>query len=451
MIDTQVKLRLLMAAAGLGLLLVILAVVWFWSDRPAPWAPGAWPTALLAGGVLLGFGGLGLAWRQIDAHFAHIERLRSTVLLLGDQGVPMPPPRLSRPGPLDRLELAIGELGGHEISRRESRDRRLGAVLGALDQAILVVTPQGQISLVNAAAKSLFGDHVAPGLSVFELFERRSFARTLDTAAAAAVPQEAELLSISGKRIAATVTDLGEEMGALLRFAAGQAEFRRHLEHDLVLHDRPPTGRPIHHEMVLTELPILVLDTETTGLDVGKDRVVSVGGVRMHGLRIYPTHIFDMLCDPEMPIPPRSTALHGITDAMVAGAPKFADIATRVTTACGDMVVVGHNIGFDMAIIDREMKLAGLEWARPVTLDTLNLYAALRPGATKLDLETIAADLGVEVRGRHTALGDALMTAEIFRRIVPMLAGAGIVTLAAAIGFALRPKEVVRRQRAAGW
>jgi len=115
------------------------------------------------------------------------------------------------------------------------------------------------------------------------------------------------------------------------------------------------------------------------------------------------------------------------------------------------MVVVGHNIGFDMAMIDREMKLAGLDWVRPVTLDTLNLYAALRPDATKLDLETVAADLGIEIRGRHTALGDALMTAEIFRRIVPMLAGAGIVTLAAAIGFALRPKEVVRRQRTAGW
>jgi DNA polymerase-3 subunit epsilon len=446
MIDTRGRLGLLMAAAGVGLLLVMLGAFWF---GPARLGPAA--AAILAGGGVLGLGGLGLAWRQIDAHFTHLERLRATVLLLGDQGVPMPPPRMGRPGALDRLELAIAELGGHEISRRESRDRRLGAVLGALDQAILVVTPQGQISLVNAAAKSLFGDHVAPGLSVFELFERRSFARVLDEAAAAATPQETELLSARGERIPATVTDLGAEMGALLRFAAGQAAFRRHLEHDLALHDQPPAGRPIHHEMVLTELPILVLDTETTGLDVAKDRVVSVGGVRMQGLRIYPTHIFDMLCDPGMPIPPRSTAIHGITDAMVAGAPAFADTAARVTAACRDMVVVGHNIGFDMAMIDREMKLAGLEWARPLTLDTLNLYAALRPRATKLDLETIAADLGVEVRGRHTALGDALMTAEIFRRLVPMLTGAGIVTLSAAIGFALRPKEVVRRQRAAGW
>lgn len=435
-----------MAAAGLGLLLVLLAALGFGSAR---WSPAT--TAILAGGVLLGLGGLGFAWRQVDAHFAHLERLRATVLLLGDQGVPMPPPRIGRAEALDRLELAIAELGGHEIARRESRDRRLGAVLGALDQAILVVTPQGQISLVNAAAKSLFGDHVAPGLSVFELFERRSFARVLDEAAAAATPQETELLNTGGERIAATVTDLGEEMGALLRFAAGQAAFRRHLEHDLALHDRPPASQPIHHEMVLTELPILVFDTETTGLDVGKDRIVSAGGVRMRGTRIYPTHIFDLLCDPGMPIPPRSTAIHGITDAMVAGAPAFADIAARLTAACRDVVVVGHNIGFDMAMIDREMTLAGLEWARPVTLDTLNLYAALRPRATKLDLETIAADLGVEVRGRHTALGDALMTAEIFRRLVPMLTGAGIVTLSAAIGFALRPKEVVRRQRAAGW
>lgn len=446
MIDTRWRLRFLMAMAALGLALVILAAAGFWHDRPGPWA-----IVGFTAGAALGLAGLGLAWVQIDAHFARIERLRRTVMLLGEHGVPMPPPRLGRREALDRLELAIGELGGHEIARRESRDRRLGVVLGALDQAILVVTPQGQISLVNAAAKSLFGEHVAPGLSVFELFERRSFARTLDQAAAAAVPQEAELLSARGDRVAATVTDLGEEMGALLRFAAGEAAFRRHLEHDLALHDRPPDRRPISHDMVLTELPILVFDTETTGLDVATDRIVSAGGVRMHGLRIFPTHTFDILCDPEIPIPPRSTAIHGITDAMVARAPKFIDIADRIATACREMVVVGHNIGFDMAMIDREMKLAGLDWVRPVTLDTLNLYAALRPDATKLDLETVAADLGIEIRGRHTALGDALMTAEIFRRIVPMLAGAGIVTLAAAIGFALRPKEVVRRQRTAGW
>jgi DNA polymerase III subunit epsilon len=436
-----------MIAAGLGLLLAIAAAV----ARPWPDRMDSWAMAGAACGALLGLGGLGLAWAQLDAHFARIERLRRTVLLLGDQGVPMPPPRMGRREALDRLELAIGELGGHEIARRESRDRRLGAVLGAIDQAILVVTPQGQISIVNAAAKSLFGDHVAPGLSAFELFERQSFARTLNEAAAAAVPLGVELVTAGGGPITATVTDLGEEMGALLRFAAGQAEFRRHLEHDLALHDRPPAARPISHDMVLTELPILVLDTETTGLDVARDRIVSVGGVRMQGLRIYPTLTFDMLCDPGMPIPPRSTAIHGITDAMVAGASRFADAGDRIATACRDMVVVGHNIGFDIAMIDREMKLAGREWSRPVTLDTLNLFAALRPDATRLELEAIAADLGVEARGRHTALGDALMTAEIFRRLVPMLAGAGIVTLAAAIGYALRPKDVVRRQRAAGW
>jgi DNA polymerase-3 subunit epsilon len=446
MIDTRWQIRSSMALTGLGLLLLVLATAGVWAGRPGPWA-----SIGLIAGAGLGIGGLSLAWFWIDSHFARIERLRRIVTLLGEHSVPMPPPRLGRRDALDRLELAIGELGGHEIARRESRDRRLGAVLGALDQAILVVTPQGQISLVNAATKSLFGEHVAPGLSVFELFERRSFARTLDDAAAAAVPLEATLLSAMGDRTAAIVTDLGEEMGALLRFPAGQAPFRRHLEHDLALHDRPPDHRPIHHDMALTELPILVFDTETTGLDVAADRIVSAGGVRMHGLRIYPTHIFDILCDPEMPIPPRSTAIHGITDAMVAGAPKFSDVADRIAAACREMVVVGHNIGFDMAMIERETKLVGLDWVRPVTLDTLNLYAALRPDAIKLDLETVAADLGVEVRGRHTALGDALMTAEIFRRLVPMLAGAGIVTLAAAIGFALRPKEVVRRQRAAGW
>lgn len=442
--DATLKTILGIAAAGLLLAAAVAAVV-----RREAWPD--WASLAIAAGIAIALASLWAAWSLIAAHFRRLDRLRGAVLLLGGHGVPLPPPRAGRPDELDRLELAIAELAGREIARREVRDRRLGAVLGALEQGILVVTPQGQVSLVNAAAKALFGEHAAPGLSVFELFERDSFAAVLDAAAAADVPRRVDLPSVAGDRIAATLTPLGEEMGALLSFEAGQAGFRRHVEHDLDLHDRPPPAAAFNHATALADLPFLVLDTETTGLDVRQDRIVALGAVRMQGMRIFPTEIVDLLVHPGRPIPPRAIAVHGISDAMIASAPVFADLADRVQSLCDGLVLVGHNIGFDLAMIEREMKLMGRDWRRPIALDTLNLYAALRPDAKMLDLEAIAADLGVEVRGRHTALGDALMTAEIFGRMMPFLADAGVDSLAAAIAFSLRPKEVVRRQRAAGW
>ena len=117
----------------------------------------------------------------------------------------------------------------------------------------------------------------------------------------------------------------------------------------------------------------------------------------------------------------------------------------------GERVWIGHNIGFDIAILRREAKLAGIAWSDPLALDTMCLYMALRPRAADVELEAIAADLGVDVIGRHTALGDALVAAEIWRRLLPLLAEAGIRTLGEALDYAERPSKIRRLQRALGW
>ena len=99
----------------------------------------------------------------------------------------------------------------------------------------------------------------------------------------------------------------------------------------------------------------------------------------------------------------------------------------------------------------REAKLADLPWREPVGLDTLRLYAALYPQAPDVELDAVAADLDVDVRGRHTALGDALVTAEVYRRLLPLLGAAGVRTLGEALAFAERPPMIRRLQRALGW
>lgn len=212
-----------------------------------------------------------------------------------------------------------------------------------------------------------------------------------------------------------------------------------------------PPEMSVDPMIALADLPILVLDLETTGLDVRRDRVVSVGALPGQGAQIHQDEVLDFFVHPERPIPPRSTAIHGITDAMVAGALAFVGAFPKLSAMLTGRVVVGHNIGFDLAILRGECKRVGLDWADPVALDIVRLAAALDPRERDLTLDGMAARWGISVSGRHTALGDARMAAEMWKCLLPRLDDAGVVTLGDALRFERRARAVIANQKRAGW
>lgn len=204
----------------------------------------------------------------------------------------------------------------------------------------------------------------------------------------------------------------------------------------------------------LTPLPDLlavVLDTETTGLEVAQARVVQISAVRLAGGAVAPAPPFDRLIDPGIPIPPGATAVHGIDDARVAGAPPFATVWPDFLAYLGDAVLIGQSIGFDLAVLLREAARAGQRWQPPRFLDTKLLAAALDPAGDELGLDALAVRYGVPLADRHDALADARATAELFVRLLPALADAGIHTLADAEAHANAQVRIRRRQVAAGW
>ena len=160
---------------------------------------------------------------------------------------------------------------------------------------------------------------------------------------------------------------------------------------------------------------------------------------------------FHQLINPQETIPAFSTAIHGIDNEKVAGAPYFAAMWPQLQAFLGDAVIIGHTIGFDLAMLAQECKRAGLPFEKPRSLDTQFLAQLVNPRLTGQSLGQLADWLKVEITDRHSALGDALTTARVFQAMVPKLRDGGIRTYAEAAQACRSLTEVIDRQYRAGW
>jgi len=198
--------------------------------------------------------------------------------------------------------------------------------------------------------------------------------------------------------------------------------------YDFDLFHHSPAAAALN-ERPLADLAYSVFDTETTGLNpAAGDEIIAIGAVRIVNGRLLQGETFESLVDPRRPISETSAAVHGITPEMLAGQPAIESVLPRFRRFVEETVLVGHNAAFDMRFLELNQARTGIRFDQPV-LDTLLLSAAINPAQESHSLEEIAARLGVEVVGRHTALGDALVTADVFLRLLPLLAERGIRTL----------------------
>ena len=200
----------------------------------------------------------------------------------------------------------------------------------------------------------------------------------------------------------------------------------------------------------LIALDAAVIDTETTGLDPRKARIVELAALRMTGGR-FDDVSFSHLIDPGEPIPAAATHIHGIDNTRVAGAPAFAAAWPEFSALLGNAVLIGHTIGFDLAVLKRECERAGLAWRQPQTLDTRLLAEIAEPALADYSLESLASWLGVEISNRHSALGDARAAAHVFHALLPKLRDKNIRTLAEAARACRSLTSVLDQQHRAGW
>jgi DNA polymerase-3 subunit epsilon len=183
----------------------------------------------------------------------------------------------------------------------------------------------------------------------------------------------------------------------------------------------------------LAELSFTVFDTETTGLDPSSgDEILQIGAMRIVAGKLRRDEGYEQLVNPQRDIPAVGLAIHGIHSEMVADAPTIDAVLPTFHAYAQDTVLVAHNAAFDMRFLELKRERTGVAFEQPV-LDTLLLSAVVHPAQASHRLEAIAERLGVPILGRHTAMGDAMVTAEVFLKLMPLLAERGIHTLGQAL------------------
>ncbi|MBE1207955.1 DUF294 nucleotidyltransferase-like domain-containing protein [Aminobacter carboxidus] len=209
---------------------------------------------------------------------------------------------------------------------------------------------------------------------------------------------------------------------------------------------KPATGATPLISMAAT-----ALDTETTGLDATKARILQIGAVGIWHGKIKPERRFELLVDAGEAVPPAASRIHGITDDQLVGQPDFTAAWDRFQHFTGPRVLVGHSIGFDLAVMERECRLANLPWTKPRALCVRLLATVANPNLADHSLDTLAAWLGVEVAGRHTALGDAITAGKVFVSLLPELRRRNVRTLGEAELACLALSRDLEAGHRAGW
>jgi DNA polymerase-3 subunit epsilon len=337
---------------------------------------------------------------------------------------------------LNETALSTAQAIAAETARLNAEKARLTALLTEIPVATVLVSPNGQIALYDGQAAEVLAQLGVPRLNapITEYFEDA----TLNAAVAKLhkTGKDVAFAAHSKDRTQSFDTKLKPmEGGGYLMIIDSQTldiapDAARPLVYDFDLLDSRQSEAEAHiHDRPIGSLCFSVFDTETTGLLPHKDDIVQLGAVRVLNGRIIEGEHINQLVNPGRPIPPASTKVHKVTDAMVQGQPDIHTVAKRFHSFSQDAVIVAHNAPFDMAFLHRHAKETGVSWDHPI-LDTVLLSAVLFGASETHTLDALCDRLGVTIAPdlRHTALGDAHATAQVLVSMLPMLKARGLET-----------------------
>ena len=160
-----------------------------------------------------------------------------------------------------------------------------------------------------------------------------------------------------------------------------------------------------------------IIDIETTGGSPKTEKITEIAVFLHDGTRV--TDEFTSLVNPERSIPSFITEITGISNKMVAKAPKFYEIAKDIVELTNDRAFVAHNAPFDYSFICEEFRQLGYVYSRNM-LCTVKLSRKMIPGLRSYSLGKLCSDLNIRIENRHRAKGDALATVKLFEMLLTL-------------------------------
>jgi DNA polymerase III epsilon subunit family exonuclease len=260
----------------------------------------------------------------------------------------------------------------------------------------------------------------------------------------ALVQETFELLREQGGR--ATLTQVLDEV---FRLSHVDAALAASLVGDLVRNDPRFRLEPPHVAIIddpnehlpLKAIDFVVLDVEAIGAKGLPARIIELGAYHVREGKIIDE--FQSLVNPNVPLPRFITALTGISDEMLKGAPPFAEIVDAWLDFAGDAVLVAHNSNFDLDLLNREVArvFPGCRM-RNAELCTVKLARRVISSLHSHSLDALADHFGLEMLARHRAASDARATAELLLRLLEQLDANGVRTLVEARTFRSAPEAL---------
>jgi DNA polymerase III epsilon subunit family exonuclease len=253
----------------------------------------------------------------------------------------------------------------------------------------------------------------------------------------ALIQETFDLLSKNGGRAAFT-----EVVDVVFRLAHADKELAASLVGDLVRGDPRFSIEATHLTILddpierrpLSEIDFVVLDVEAIGARGVPAKIIELGAYHVRSGKIIDE--FQTLIDPGVRLPRFIAALTGISDEMLKGAPKFAEVVDAWLNFAGDAVLVAHNSSFDLALLNQEIArvFPGCRM-RNAELCTVKLARRLMRTLDSHNLDALAEHFGLEIAQRHRAAGDARATAQLLLRLLDQLDAHGVRTLIEARSF----------------
>ncbi|KPF67349.1 hypothetical protein IP69_13445 [Bosea sp. AAP35] len=195
----------------------------------------------------------------------------------------------------------------------------------------------------------------------------------------------------------------------------------------------------------------VALDAETTGLDVRRARMIEIAAIHLDGGRLDRANAFQSLIACDVDIPASARAVHGIDRATLAGAPAFEVLYPGIGAFIAGRILIGHTIGFDIAMLTQEVERLGQRFTPPIALDIRLLAQLAEPGLPSYSLEALGAWLEIPPQERHRALGDAMAAGLIFLALAPRLRDRGIRTVGEAVAASRRITDAMAGAAPPAW